>query len=64
MSMEYIRKTYGVPAMRGGRIEYSGKGFLQTGTIKSAKNGRLKVLMDGDKNAGSYHPTWNIRYIV
>jgi len=37
MSMEYIRKTYGVPAKRGGRVLLGVVGISNRyGTIKSA----------------------------
>lgn len=39
MSMDYIRKTYGVPAKRGGRVIYTGSALHKAigGTIKSAR---------------------------
>lgn len=44
--MEYIRRSYGVPARRGGRIKYMGK---KTGIILSSRYGRLRVRFDGEK---------------
>ncbi len=67
MNMSYIgwiRSSYGVPAKRGGRVEYSGGKRTQLGTIKSARGGRLNILLDGDKYAKSFHPTWMLRYLV
>jgi len=66
--MEYIRKYYGVPAKRGGRIKwidrYGTKWFL---TIKSAKNGKLRCLpddrIDGCKTRLILHPTWSVTYL-
>ena len=60
MSMEYIRK-YGVPAKRGRRIYYAYS--RQYGTITSAKGGRLRIRLDGEKRPQSYHPTWMIDYL-
>ncbi|KAF1006023.1 MAG: hypothetical protein GAK28_02931 [Luteibacter sp.] len=63
MSMDYIRKTYGVPAKRGGRVEYTGCGKKVTGTIRSARGGYLRIQLDGQNHAGSYHPVWELRYL-
>lgn len=64
MSMEWVRKTYGVPAKRGMRVVYTGGGAPVSGTIRSARTGRLKIQMDGAKSAKSYHPTWELSYPV
>ena len=61
MSMEQIRKTRGVPAKRGMRVFYESK--QRFGTIKSASGGYLRILLDGDKYAGNYHPTWKLKYL-
>lgn len=63
MSIEYIRKTYGIPAKRGGRVIYTGSGKIQQGTIKSARAGYLMILLDGDKWPKTFHPTWCLEYI-
>ena len=63
MSMEYIRKFYRVPAKRGGRVEYTGDGAPELGTIRSAKEGRLNVQLDGVSHAMPFHPTWKLRYL-
>lgn len=57
--MDYIRSYYGVPAKRGGRIKYKGR----LGTITGSHNARLCVRLDGDKQSGDYHPTWEIEYL-
>lgn len=63
MSMAYIRKYYGVPAKRGGRVEYTGDRQPIRGTITSATNGRINVRFDGDRHTSHLHPTWEIRYL-
>lgn len=63
MSMSWIRKTYGVPAKRGGRVEYTGRGWSELGTITSARSGRVNIRLDGEKHAGPFHPTWALRYL-
>lgn len=63
MSMEYVRKTYGVPAKRGGRVEYTGGGKVELGTITSARNGHVYIQLDGWSFAKPFHPTWELRYL-
>jgi len=69
MSLEYIRKTYKVPARRGGRIVYTDSdGTKFYCTIKSATgNGCLSVLVDdrvkGYRGRMKLHPTFNIEYL-
>lgn len=69
MSMAYIRKAYGVPAKRGGRLIYTDhNGVKFNCTIKSASGGRLRVLVDdrveGYRGRMKLHPTWSIEYVV
>lgn len=63
MSFEYIRKNYGVPAKRGGRIEYTGDNKSKLGTITAAKGAHLLIRIDGERRSGRYHPTWKLRYL-
>lgn len=63
MSLRYIRDTYGVPAKRGGRIEYTGNGAKIQGTITGSKGGNIRVRLDGDTHSSVFHPTWKIRYL-
>lgn len=63
MSMQTIRTTYGVPAKRGGRVEYSDNGTRKLGTIRSAQNGYLRIQMDGCAHSAAFHPQWNLRYL-
>jgi hypothetical protein len=62
--MEWIRKAYGVPAKRGGRVIYSGSGKDEYGTIVSANGGHLNIRLDGAKHALPFHPTWELRYLA
>lgn len=66
MSMEHIRKRYGVPAKRGGRVRVTFDGvapefmkntdmFRRYGTITSATD-RVNVLLDGRKKTNVFHP--------
>ena len=64
MSMGYIRQHYGVPAKRGGRIEFTDtNGAKWRGTIRSARDGRLRVQLDGLRTTETLHPTWNVLYL-
>lgn len=63
MSFDYIRRTYGVPAKRGGRVEYTGHYAPQGGTIRSARNGYVMIQLDGRKFPTPFHPTWKLRYL-
>ncbi|MGN6539097.1 MAG: hypothetical protein ACTHKQ_25650 [Mesorhizobium sp.] len=64
--MEYIRKTYNVPAKRGGRVIYTGGKTPEYGTITSARNGRLYIRLDGMKYTHPlpFHPTYELRYLA
>lgn len=61
MSMEQIRRSRRVPAKRGKRIRYTHEDRL--GTIKSARGGYLRILLDGDRHPKTFHPTWMIDYL-
>lgn len=63
MTMDYIRATYLVPAKVGGRIEYTGCGEVEHGTITGAEGARLRVRLDGHKHSAIFHPTWKMRYL-
>lgn len=63
MSLEYIRKTYRVPAKRGGRVEYTGKGRSELGTIAGASGAHISIRLDGIKHTMPFHPTWKLRYL-
>lgn len=63
MSFDYIRKYYGVPAKRGGRVEYTGSNKSELGTITSANGSHLNIRLDRFKHAMPFHPTCEIRYL-
>lgn len=59
MSFEYIRKYYGMPVRRGGRVtllNLRGHKTNRQGRITSARGGYLKVVLDGEKRPRTYHP--------
>jgi hypothetical protein len=59
--MEHIRKTYGVPAKRGGRVPYWGR----PGRITGSRGPYLLIRLDGDnsKHAKAHHPTFHLQYL-
>lgn len=61
--MQWIRDTYGVPAKRGGRVEYTGEGRPEFGTITSGYGSYLRIRLDGLKHPAAFHPTWKLRYL-
>ena len=66
MSMEYIRKHYGVPAKRGGIVRFApdGNRTMETiGVIVGSRGARLRVRMGDEKKAGTYHPTCDLEYL-
>jgi len=63
MTMKYVRTHYNVPAKRGGRVIFSGGHQERHGTIKSARGGKLRVQLDGDKHTRVFHPTWEMEYL-
>lgn len=60
MSMQYIRRYYGVPAKRGMRVVAIGK----PGVITGSDDARLRIRLDGESRSGIYHPTWEITYLT
>lgn len=64
MTMDYIRRTYGVPAKRGCRVEYTGGKAPRLGTITGACGAHILLRLDGEPRAHRYHPTWKLRYLA
>jgi hypothetical protein len=56
-SLDYIIRTYAVPAKIGGRVEYTGGKEPKLGTITGASG------PDGAKYAMLFHPTWELKYL-
>lgn len=63
-NMQYIRDTYGVPAKRGARVEYTGGQEPRLGTITGTGGCGVLIRLDGDKHSLPYHPTWELRYLT
>ena len=65
MSMDYIRKAYGVPAKRGGRVvALDGIQRKTKGTITGSRGPYLRIRLDGWDYSQNFHPTSNIEYIT
>lgn len=64
MSLAYIRKTYKVPATRGGKVEYlAHDGELISATITGSRGQYLRVRLGNNKRTSILHPTWNLKYL-
>ena len=66
MSMEYIRKHYGVPAKRGTVVRFTPDGnenLSCEGVITGSRGQYLRVRMGQEKKSGIYHPTCDIEYL-
>lgn len=57
--LDWIRRNYGVPAKRLGRVRVQEK----EGTICSWRDGYLMVRFDGDNRTKPIHPKWNVTYL-
>jgi len=55
--MDYIRRTYGVPAKVGGKVMFEGR----PGVIVGSHGPYLKIRIDG--HVRNYHPTWHLVYL-
>ena len=65
MSMDYIRRTYGVPAKRGASIRFDGV-FGEHGihgTVIGALGPYIRVRMDNTGLIWTLHPTWMVEYL-
>lgn len=64
MSLEYIRKTYKVPAKRGRLVVYHAQdGDDIQGVIVGASGQYLRVRLGYNKHTSRFHPTWNLHYL-
>ena len=68
MSLEYIRRTYDVPAKRGMRVRYTdGHGSIWEGKITTSQGAYLQILVDdradGYRRRLNLHPTYNVEYL-
>lgn len=60
-AIEWIRRTYDVPAKIGGRVIFDG----QPGRICSTNAGHLAIHLDGTpvRRRVYTHPTWRMEYL-
>ena len=61
--MESLRRYYGVPAKRGGRVVFTGLKHPVAGRIISAREHKLWIRTDDGRRFGPLHPTWEIEYL-
>lgn len=60
MSLDYIRRQYGVPAKKGQRVIALGHPGVITGSLDAY----IRVRLDGQSKSRVYHPTWRVEYIA
>ncbi len=56
----YINKHYGLNVKKGMRVAAYGK----PGVITGARGAHLKIVLDGEKKHGLYHPVDGIEYLI
>lgn len=64
--LQYIRKTYSVPAKRGSEVRFTpdSRDTPMQGRITGARNGLLRVRFAGHRRPWLCHPTWSMEYLV
>jgi len=63
MSMAYIRRAYGVPAKRGGRVAWDTSKGTREGAITRATH-YVYIRFDGDRHSRAMHPCEDgLRYL-
>lgn len=66
MSIEQIRRQYGVPAKIGARVRYTGRpGQEYNGVIVGSRGPYLRIRFSALHNGRilDYHPTWELKYL-
>lgn len=68
MSMDYIRKAYGLTCKRGQRVRYSPPGKQpREGTIMGARGQYLRIKLDPLPgmvcHTSDFHPTWCLSFL-
>lgn len=63
MSMDYIRRTYGVPAKRGARVQFTDAVKAVQGTIVGSRGHYIRVRWDETGYTHTMHPTWMMVYL-
>ena len=64
MSIEYIRKAYGMTCKVGQRVRYSPPGRpAREGVIVGASSAHLRIKMDDAPHAGLYHPAGRLEFL-
>jgi hypothetical protein len=72
VSMDYIRRTYSVPASVGARVRFLGgcpdpeddaEVKTREGVIVGARGQYLRVRFDGEKHPRTLHPLWRVEYL-
>lgn len=62
-AFEYINNAYRTLYKVGTRVKYTGGEGTRYGTVTGTRAAYVRVKMDGDNAAKSYHPTWKLEII-
>ena len=63
MSMDYIRRTYGVPAKRGALVQFTDARHAVRGRIVGSRGQYLRIRWDESGLTQTLHPTWMLVYV-
>jgi len=63
MSMDYIRRAYGVPAKRGAPVQFDNAGKIERGHIVGSRGHYLRIRWADKGRVYSHHPTWRLEYL-
>jgi hypothetical protein len=63
MSMADIRRSYGVPAKRGARVQFTSASKAVRGRIIGSRGHYLRVRWDESGLTHTMHPTWMMVYV-
>ena len=62
--MDYIRRTYNVPARRGARVQFTSAPGAVQGRILGSRGKYLRVRWDESGRTDTMHPTWMLVYLT
>lgn len=63
MSMDYIRRAYGVPAKRGALVQFINAAKVERGHIVGSRGQYLRIRWSESGKTHTHHPTWRLVYL-
>lgn len=61
--MDYIRRTYGIPAKRGALVLFTAAPKAVRGRIVGSRGGYLRIRWEDSGRTHTHHPTWSLVYL-